>query len=233
VLYGGAATPGDAIPNIGTPLRSLRLTIRWAESLDKMASLNAEVLLTEFGTVVKGAEAVRERLEKTAEALRWLRTEVVSRLNRGMNESEILADLDYPAYLFDVPWMTPNYGSPDYIVRDLIREESGWWDRNPTTLHPEAPDAVAEAVFSAISDPEAIITRAVELAEDGQFQLALHVIDLVALGPKGNALAQEARKLKAGWCRQRAKEIRPYVSRALYTSSANLLESNESWQDLA
>jgi uncharacterized sulfatase len=57
-----------------------------------------------------------------------------------MNESEILADLDYPAHLFDVPWMTPNYGSPDYIVRDLIREESGWWDRNPTTLHPEAPD---------------------------------------------------------------------------------------------
>ena len=26
VLYGGAATPGDAIPNIGTPLRTQRLT---------------------------------------------------------------------------------------------------------------------------------------------------------------------------------------------------------------
>lgn len=232
VLYGGAATPGDAIPNIGTPLRSQRLTIRWAESLDKMASLNAEILLTEFGSVVTGADAVRERLEKTAEALRWLRTEVVDRLNRGMSESEILADMDYPDHLFHVPWMKPNYGSPDYIVRDLIREESGWWDRNPTSLHPAAPEAVADAVWSAISDPEAIIKRATEIADGGDYQLALHVIDLVALGPEDNSTVQETRKLKAAWCRSRAKEVKPYVSKALYTSSANLLEENGSWQDL-
>ena len=68
VLYGGAATPGDAIPNIGTPLRTQRFTVRWAESLDRMLALNPEIHLTEFGTVVRDRDAVRERLEKTAEA---------------------------------------------------------------------------------------------------------------------------------------------------------------------
>lgn len=233
VLYGGAATPGDAIPNIGTPLRTQRFTIRWAESLDRMLALNAEILVTEFGTVVRGEDAVRERLEKTAEALRYLRSEVVERLNRGMSESEILADIDYPERLFDVPWMTPNYGSPDYIVRDLFREESGWWDRNPTSLHPADPEAVASATWSAISDPESVINRATELADSGEIQLALHVIDLVALGPKEEPLAQDARKLKASWCRLRAKTVKPYVSKALYNSSANLLDENNSWQDLA
>lgn len=232
VLYGGAATPGDAIPNIGTPLRSQRLTIRWAESLDRMLALKAEILLTEFGTVVRGADEVRERLERTAEALRYLRHEVVERLNRGMNENEILADITYPDHLFHVPWMKPNYGSPDYIVRDLIREESGWWDRNPTSLHPASPEAVATATWNAIIDPEGIIRSATALAENHQIQLALHVIDLVALGPRDEPLAQRARKLKADWCRQRANEIKPYVSKALYNSSANLLDENESWQDL-
>jgi uncharacterized sulfatase len=233
VLYGGAATPGDAIPNIGTPLRTQRLTVRWAESLDRMLALNPEILLTEFGTVVRGRDAVRERLEKTAEALRYLRAEVVVRLNRGMSEGEILADMEYPEELFRVPWMKPNYGSPDYIVRDLVREESGWWDRNPTSLHPADPDAVAEVRWKAIENPKRVIEQATELADKGEVQLALHVIDLVALGPKSEPVAKEARKLKAKWCLLRAKEIKPYVSKALYASSANLLEEDCTWQDLA
>ena len=34
LLCGGAATPGISIPNIGTPLRTQRFTIRWAETLE-------------------------------------------------------------------------------------------------------------------------------------------------------------------------------------------------------
>lgn len=233
VLYGGAATPGDAIPNIGTPLRTQRLTLRWAESLERMAALRPEVLLTEFGAIIDGESEVQERLHQTAKALRWLRDEVVSRLNQGLKEEEILADLSYPPELFEVPWMTPNYGSPDYIVRDLIREESGWWDRNPTSLHPAHPDEAAQARFYALSEPEKIIAKAKALAADGEIQLALHVVDLVAEGPGANSLVQEARLLKAELCRLRAKEIRPYVSKALYLSSADLLETDRSWKDLA
>ena len=233
VLYGGAATPGDAIPNIGTPLRTQRLTLRWAESLERMAALRPEVLLTEFGAVIDGESKVQDRLHQTAKALRWLREEVVSRLNQGLDEQEILADLRYPPELFEVPWMTPNYGSPDYIVRDLIREESGWWDRNPTSLHPAHPDAAAEARFHALAEPEKIIERAKALAAEGEFQLALHVVDLVAEGPASHVLVQEGRLLKAELCRFRAKEIRPYVSKALYRSSAELLETGRSWRDLA
>jgi uncharacterized sulfatase len=129
--------------------------------------------------------------------------------------------------------MTPNYGSPDYIVRDLIREESGWWDRNPTSLHPAHPDAAAEARFHALAEPEKIIERAKALAAEGEFQLALHVVDLVAEGPASHGLVQEGRLLKAELCRFRAKEIRPYVSKALYRSSAELLETGRSWRDLA
>ena len=36
LLCGGAATPGFTIPNIGTPLRTQRYTMRWAETLDRL-----------------------------------------------------------------------------------------------------------------------------------------------------------------------------------------------------
>ncbi|MDH5237778.1 MAG: MBL fold metallo-hydrolase [Acidimicrobiia bacterium] len=233
LLYGGAATPGDTIPNIGTPLRTQRLTIRWADSLDRLVALDAEVLVTEFGPVIRGAAAIRTRLTATAEALRWLRDEVVDRLNRGMGEREILADMVYPPAQFEQPWMAPTYGCADYIVRDLVREESGWWDRNPTTLHPAPPDVAAEAVRRAIDDPVAVLARARELAEAGDTQLAMHVVDLLALAPGDEPEVAEARDLKAELCRRRAREVEPYVSKACLASSARLLErGSSSWTDL-
>jgi uncharacterized sulfatase len=193
--------------------------------------LRPEVLVIEFGPFVEGEDIIAERLTTTAQALRWLRTAVVDRLNRGMDERAILADLEYPPELFDLPWMQPLYGSPDYVVRDLVREESGWWDRNPTSLHPAAPADVARATFDAIADPDAIIARTETLAADGKVQLAMHVIDLVALGPDNEPAVMRARTIKADLCRARSKEIDPYPSKGLYKSSARLLRAGTtSWE---
>lgn len=233
LLCPGPATPGDAIPNIGTPLRTQRFTVRWADSLDRLQALGADRMLTEFGPIVEGADAVRERLSETSRALRWLRSAVVDRLNRGMGEGEILADMDYPTEMFDHPWMKPNYGSPDYIVRDLVREESGWWDRNPTTLHPAPEPDAAAAILSALGDTSVVLNRATELAEAGETQLALHVIDLLALAPGDEPDVAAARALKAELCRTRAREVKPYVSRSCYRSSAALLDDGHiSWTNL-
>ena len=230
ILYAGAAFPGTTIPNVGTPLRTQRFTIRWAETLDMLADLKATVLIQEFGPVVEGRDAVRERLTITAEALRWMRREVVARMNRGMSDVEIIHDLDCPDALFDHTWMRERYGAISYLVRDICREENGWWDRNPTSLHPAHPDAAQAAILSAITDPTAVIARARELAAGGETQLALHVIDLLAQAPGDDALLQEARQLKAELCHKRAEESRPYGAKALYASSANLLERGQtSW----
>lgn len=225
ILYAGAAFPGTTIANVGTPLRSLRLTIRWAETLEKLAELGATTLIQEFGRVVESAEKVRHRLLTTAQALRWLRREVVERMNRGMTDVEIIHDIDYPDELFDHNFMRERYGARDYIVRDIYREENGWWvDRNATNLHPAHPDDAAAAVLSAIADRKAVLDRARALAGAGKVQLALHVVDLLAMAPGDDPEIVEARNLKAELCRERSEEIAPYVSKALYASTAMLLE---------
>ncbi|MFT3855660.1 MAG: alkyl sulfatase dimerization domain-containing protein [Ilumatobacteraceae bacterium] len=225
ILYGGAATPGSTLPNIGTPLRSLRLTARWADTLEQMAALGAEQLVQEFGPVVEGADAVRAQLETTARALRWVRAAVVEKMNEGWTDVEIIHALDYPAELFDQPYMRETYGARDYIVRDLYREENGWWtSRNATDLHPAHPDDAAAAVLSAI-DPQRVLDRARELAAAGDLQLALHVVDLVAQAPGDDPILLEARTAKAEWCDLLARQTKPYVSRAVYKGSARLLRN--------
>lgn len=223
VLYGGAALL-DSIPNIGTPFRTLRDTVRWADTLEALAALRPLVAVREFGPVLAGEAAVQQVLTHTARALRWLRAEVVRLMNEGLNEQQVLARMHYPGELFGVPWMKPTYGDPSYIVRDIYRSENGWWDRNPTTLHPEPPEAVGAAVAAAIADKPAVIASAQALADAGRWQLALHVIDLLATAHGDAPEIAQARALKAAWLRERAAQVASYVSRNLYKVSADMLE---------
>jgi uncharacterized sulfatase len=188
-----------------------------------LAALQPEIVVMEFGPALEGHERIQEILLGTAAALRWLRTEVVNRINRGMGVVEILHELDYPPDLFRVPWMRPLYGCADYIVRDIFRGETGWWDRNPTHLHPAHPDAAGAAVFSALENPAAVLDRARELAEQGETQLALHVVDILALGPGDSAEVSEARALKGELCVKLAESADSFVSQSLYVSSGRIV----------
>ena len=213
--------PGTSIPNIGTPLRTQRVPIRWAETLERLAALGAESMVQEFGPVVSSAEVVRSQLLTMAGALRWLHGEVVLRMNAGMTDTEIVADIEAPDHLFDHPYMQPIYGAVEYIIRDIYREENGWWaDRNPTSLHPLLPGDAARSIADAITDKRAVLDRARELFDQGETQAALHVVDLLALVPGEDPLVVEARELKVELWRARGGEIKPYVSKALFESSA-------------
>ncbi|MCY1280683.1 putative alkyl/aryl-sulfatase YjcS [compost metagenome] len=223
VLYGGPAVI-DSIPNVGTPFRTLRDTVRWAQTLERMAALQPRTVVREFGPTLQGAAECERVLGQTAGALRWLRAEVVRLMNAGCNERQMLAALKPPAELFEQPWMRPTYGDPSYIARDIYRSENGWWDRNATTLHPAAPQDAAAEIASAVADHGALIRHAQALAERGETQLALHVIDVLALAPGDAPALAEARRLKAGWLRQRAGQVRSYVSRSLYGAAADMLE---------
>jgi glyoxylase-like metal-dependent hydrolase (beta-lactamase superfamily II) len=69
VLYGGAAVI-EAIPNIGTPLRTMRDTVRWADTLDRLAALGARAMVPEFGPIVRDVGTIEAWLGETAALLR-------------------------------------------------------------------------------------------------------------------------------------------------------------------
>jgi uncharacterized sulfatase len=94
VIYGGAALL-DSIPNIGTPFRTLRDTVRWAGTLEALAALDPRIAVREFGPVIEG-EAEVQKVLTHGRALRWLRAEVVSLMNQGLGEQQVLARMHYP-----------------------------------------------------------------------------------------------------------------------------------------
>ncbi len=226
ILYGGPAVI-DFIPNLGTPFRTQRDAVRWADTLDRLAALEPERVVREFGEPLVGHAQVQQVLLQTAKALRWIRAEVVRLMNQGLGERQMLAALVFPPELFEMPWMKATYGDPYWIARDVFRSENGWWDRNPTHLHPAAPADADRAIALAITDKQAVITQASALAQQGHTQLALHVIDLLArLQCEGAEIAQ-ARRLKAQWMRQRASQTSSFISKSIFHAAAQMMEDGD------
>jgi len=222
LLYGACACISSC-PNVGSPFRIHRDPLRWADTLDRLRALAPAILVPEFGRPLTGADDIEAALTVPARAIRWLRAEVVERMNRGLSENQILHDIDYPPELFANRFMRPVYGCPDWIVREIWRMENGWWDRNPTTLHPQPAGEVAAEVLRALGDPRPVIDRARALAAEGRLQMALHVIDLVAQAPGDEPAVIAARELKAELLRARADEMTSAVSRHLMLSEAEVL----------
>ncbi len=222
VLYGSCACV-NACPNVGSPFRTYRDPMRWARTLERFHALAPRVLIPEFGRPVREPQEIEDALTVPVRAIRWLRAEVVARMNRGMSENEILHDIDYPKELFGHRFMHPGYGCGDYMVREIWRGENGWWDRNPTSLHPEKATAVATEVLDLLGDPSQVLARARSLAGAGRLQMALHVVDLVALAPGDAPVVVEARSLKAELLRARAKDMTSAVSRQVMWSHAEEL----------
>ena len=220
LLYGSAAAV-KALPNVGTPLRTMRDPIRWAETLERLHALSPRILVPEFGAPVSDQADIDDCLLLPARVLRWLHKEVIDRMNRGMGVDDILHDIQYPAAWSGHKFLKQTYGTVDFVVRDIWRSENGWWDRNPTNLHPASPADIGTAVLSAIADPDHVLARARALAADGKPQLAMHVLDLLARGPENEACVREAQTLKAELCEALSKSASSYVSRQLYLSAAD------------
>jgi uncharacterized sulfatase len=228
VLYGGPACI-PFFPNVGSPQRTVRDPLRWADTLDRLAALPSETLIREFGSPVEGRDAIADYLGSTAAALRWCHDTVVELMNQGHNAAEIVNMVEFPEEVFGKPWMMEGYTSLEHVLRDVYRTQFGWWeDLNPTSLHPAHPADVAREVRAAISDPEAVLARVRALAAEEQVHLALHVVDLLALGDGDEPVAVEARRLKAELCRAAAAANASYVTQSLYLHGADELERADS-----
>lgn len=224
VLYGGPACI-PFFPNVGSPQRTVRDPLRWADTLDRLAALPSETLIREFGPAVEGRDAIADYLASTATALRWCHDTVVELMNQGHNAAEIVNMVEFPEEVFGKPWLMEGYTSLEHVLRDVYRTQFGWWeDLNPTSLHPAHPAEVAREVRAAISDPEAVLARVRALAADQQVHLALHVVDLLALGDGDEPVVVEARRLKAELCRAAAMANASYVNQSLYLHGSDELE---------
>lgn len=124
-----------AFPNLyairGTPYRNFGV---WADTLHKMADLNAEILAPGHTQPVIGQAAVKDVLLSTRDAIRHVMKHTAEGMNLGMPLDDIVSTLALPEALSDKPWLKEFYGKLGWSARAFATGTLGWYDGNPTNL---------------------------------------------------------------------------------------------------
>jgi len=210
----------NGCPNTGNPLKEQRYTLEWAENLERIAEKKPDFVIGS-GPVISGQD-IDEMLLNTAKLLRFIQDEVIRLLNAGCWIEEILEKIKIPEELTDKPYLRGNYGHPTFIIHDVYRRYTGWYDGNPSDLFPSSSSEIARELLRFTS-PEQVLARVQQLQQDGDIQLALHLTDFVIKGSEDGTRRNEAMRLKADLLDTRAVDTQNYISGNIMRTNAILL----------
>lgn len=166
-----------AVPNAGNPQKVERYVADWADALDAMAALDAELLLPGHGLPIFGADRIREALGATAALLRSIETQTLDLMNRGRSLDEVLHGVRVPPAMLEKPYLRPVYDDPRFLVRMVWRRYGGWWDGEYDTLLPAPKAAEAVEWVALAGGVAAVLARVRTLLADGRHALARHLVE--------------------------------------------------------
>lgn len=182
------------IPNSGNPLKLQRYPVEWVDALEEMAALGAEWLCPGHDLILHGIDCIRTMLQAHALYLRSLITQVCDRMNEGQSYDEILHSVSPDPELSQLPYLRSVYNHPQFIVRDLLRYWGGWWDGIGSHLLPAPIADQAREIMHLAGGVIPLIQRARQLAQDGQLELACHLIDWSTQAEPDNIEAQKGKR---------------------------------------
>nr|MDO8115222.1 alkyl sulfatase dimerization domain-containing protein [Candidatus Sigynarchaeota archaeon] len=226
----------SSFPNLGNPFKVQRYPKHWAIVLRQMMEKEPEFLIPGHGKLIAGTRAVQEALSITADALDFVHDGVVKRLNEGKWFETIYHEVlaEYPERFKKSPWLRPIYGCVEYAIHCTYRLYHGWYDSgNPTDLYPSRSEEVSREIVALLGDggAEKLLSRAMALAEEGNFQLAMHLVDQLIYGldqddAKNNDVRERAIDLKIRVVRKRAVNEPSMISRNIYANYVKNLTSS-------
>jgi alkyl sulfatase BDS1-like metallo-beta-lactamase superfamily hydrolase len=164
-------------------------------------------------------------LEDTAGALEALVSGTLEMMNAGERLDTIIHSLEVPSEVLAKPYLRAVYDEPEFIINNIWRLYGGWYDGNPSRLKPAPDAAVAAEVASLSGGVDALVARAEALAQDGEFRLACHLIEMAAMAEPDSRRVHGAR---AEIYAQRRKREASLMSRGIFGAAA--AESREKAQ---
>ncbi len=214
-------------PNAGNPQKVQRYALEWASVLREMISRGAERVYPAHGLPIVGRKRVEVVLGDMAEALEYLTDVTLELMNQGARLDAIIHEVRVPDHLSEKPWLAPLYDEPEFVVRNIYRLYGGWWDGDPSRLKPAPDSLLAKELVSLMGSIEALVTRAEELAENGEFRLACHLVELAVQSEPEHEGAQRARA-HVYWQRRSAE--RSLMSKGIFAAAAR--ESEATYGDV-
>ena len=195
------------VPNLVT-IRGDRYrdALAHVDSLQTVADLRPEVLLTGHFDPIVGADRIAEEVAAMQEAMRWVHDRTVDGMNAGTDVHTLMREVAVPDHL-DVG---EGYGRTSWNVRAIWENYAGWFHHRSTTELYGVPGTEIAGDVVAAAGADALVAAARARLDSDEPVAALHLTDLVLAASPDDA---------------GARAVAADASRALLAASTNFWES--------
>ncbi|TFF97804.1 MAG: MBL fold metallo-hydrolase [Promethearchaeota archaeon] len=219
----------SSYPNVGNPYKVQRYPKGWAIAMENMMEKDAKYIIPGHGKLIKGKEKVKDVLQITAEAMHFVHDEVVKRMNEGKWFEQIFHEMleIYPEKFKTHEYLKPLYGSYRFAIHAVYRLYHGWYDTgNPTDLFPAKSNEIARELLK-LNNPNKYLQHAESLYNNNEFQLALHILDIVIKAGEliEKDLLLDALALKRRILKDKVKKEPSFIVRNILTNGANQIKT--------
>jgi alkyl sulfatase BDS1-like metallo-beta-lactamase superfamily hydrolase len=182
-----------------------------------MAALGPQILLPGHGLPIVGAERIEQALTETAALLESLVEQTMALMNQGAAVDRAVNEVRAPEHLLARPYLRPLRDDPEFVVRNVWRENGGWYGGNPSELKPARDAELARELATLTGGAGALAGRARELAAANDLRLAGHLAKLAFDAAPDDA---DVRAAYAEVFDSRARAEPSMIARSIFASAA-------------
>lgn len=151
----------------------------WVDSLDVLLSYPARHLLPGHTAAISGTDEIQEVLGNYRDAILYVLEETLKGMNQGKDMDTLAAEIRLPEHLQKLPYLREYYGCVEWTVRAVFTGYAGWFDGNPTHLHPLSPQTHGEKCIALMGGTVSVREAAYDAVDCGDYQWAAELCDLL------------------------------------------------------
>jgi alkyl sulfatase BDS1-like metallo-beta-lactamase superfamily hydrolase len=166
----------------------------WAGFLDESIDLFADVSDVSFAShhwPTWGRDNIVLYLSKQRDLYAYLHDQTLRLMNKGYTGAEIAEMIELPPTLAESWHCRGYYGSVSHNVKAVYQRYLGWFDGNPAHLWPHPPEAAAVRYVEFMGGADAVLVKAQESFDDGDYRWVAEVVNHVVFADPSNTTARE------------------------------------------
>ena len=195
----------------------------WWKTLNESVVLfggKTDVVFAQHQWPTWGQKKVLDYLKKQRDLYKYIHDQSLRLMNHGYTMLEVAEMVKLPGSL-DREWYNRGYyGSVNHDAKAVYQRYLGWYDSNPANLHSLPPEEAAKKYVEFMGGPAAVIARARESFNKGEYRWVAQVMNHVVFADPEN---RQARELQAAALEQLGYQTENPTWRNEYLMGANEL----------
>jgi len=183
-------TMHNALPFRGAQARD---TLSWSKYIQEAIDLfgdGMDVMFSTHNWPRFGNDDARRYLEQQRDMYRWLHDQTMRRANHGLTPREIAEDLTPPECFTAQGHTRGYYGTVSHNSKAIYQRYLGWYDGNPSNLHPHTPENSGSRYVESMGGAERVLELARASFDDGDYRWVCELLNHLVFADPTNEAAR-------------------------------------------